>query len=105
MMDLDRMLRDAAGERIADEGFGKRVMGALPPPARRRRPWTTPVFVFGSTALGGALAVVLAPAHLSLIEGFADLARMRILTPAAVTAMGMALALTATAAVLALEDD
>lgn len=104
MKDLDLLLREHARGTIDDAGFTRRVMGALPP-LPRRRAWLTPVLVLGSTALGSALAAALAPAGVSIAQGFIDLASMRGFTPAAVMALTMGVALTASAILLALEDD
>ena len=104
MNDIDRVLREDARIALPDGGFGARVMAALP--ARRRpRPWMHPALVFGSAALGCILAVVLAPAGASLLQGFADLARLNLQTPAAFTAMACGAALLASAVVLAIESD
>ena len=99
--DLEQILRDDARETIADAGFTRRVMGALPAAAPARRAWLTPVLVLGSTALGSLLAVAFAPAGVSVAQGFIDVASMRGFTPAAIMAFALGGALTAAAVLLA----
>jgi hypothetical protein len=53
----------------------------------------------------GALPAALAPGKVSLLDGFADVAGLRGITPAAVTAIGMAVALLVSALVLAADSD
>lgn len=103
--DLEHILLDDARVTIPDDGFTRRVTTALPAHAASRRSWLTPVLVLGSTALGSVLAVAFAPHGLSIAQGFVDLAGLRGLTPAALAALGMGLALLLPALVLALEDD
>ena len=68
-------------------------MGALPAPARASRSRLTPALILGSAAAGSALAIALAPAGGSLLQGFVDLTALQVLTPAAITGAGAALAL------------
>jgi len=84
MNDIDRLLHDDARAGLPDNGFSARVMGALPPRAPAQSGWLTPALVFGSAALGSALAIVFAPAGSSILQGFADLVQLR----AAVTSRG-----------------
>jgi hypothetical protein len=105
MSDIDRVLREDARTSLPDNGFSARVMGALPPRATATRGWLTPALVFGSAALGSVLAIAFAPAGSSLLQGFADLVQLRALTPAAITALAMGVALLASALVLAVETD
>jgi cation transport ATPase len=105
MNDLERILRDDARAKIADGGFTERVMAALPARAAAERAWLRPALVLGSAALGSVLAVVLAPGSYTLMEGFADLLRLRAFTPAALMAVGIGGALLASAVVLAFETD
>ena len=105
MNDLDRILREDARVSLPDDGFSARVMDALPRRAPVARSWIHPALVFGSAAVGCALAVLLAPAGGSLLEGFADLAQLRALTPAAITAIAIGGALLASALVLATDLD
>ena len=105
MKDLEQLLRADARETIDEAGFTQRVMGALPAPVPRRRAWLTPVLVLGSTALGSALALVFAPAGVSVAQGFIDVASMRGFTPAAVMALALGGALTAAAVLLAADAD
>lgn len=105
MNDIDRLLREDASVPIADNGFSSRVLAALPLRTNARRNWLLPALVFGSAALGSALAVVFAPAGTSVFQGFSDLVQLHYRTPAAITALGIALALTASAVVLAVETE
>jgi hypothetical protein len=105
MNDIDRILREDARVPLPDDGFGARVMEALPPRAHAARAWLHPALVFGSAALGCVLAVALAPAGGSLLQGFADLAQLRALTPAAITAIAIGGALLVSALVLATDLD
>ena len=102
---LDRILRDDAARPIADDGFSARVMAALPARAPRTRTWLHPTLVFGSAALGAALALMLAPAGGSLLQGFADLVQWRGMTPAALTGIAMGAALLLSALVLAMDPE
>lgn len=105
MKDLERLLRDDARETLPDGGFTRRVMGALPPAVPATRAWLTPVLVMGSTAVGSVLAIAFAPQGLSIAQGFVDLAQMRGFTPAAVMALALGAALTASAILLAADAD
>ena len=105
MTDLDRQLHDDARVPVPDAGFSARVMAALPSRARAPRPWLKPALVFGSAALGSVLAALLAPAGGSLLQGFADIVQLRVLTPAAITAIAIAGALLASALVLAVDSE
>ncbi|MEO5692634.1 MAG: hypothetical protein ABIQ72_05885 [Usitatibacter sp.] len=105
MKDLDQLLREDASVPVPDNGFSARVMDALPARAVAKRSWLTPALIFGSAALGSLLAVVFAPADISVFQGFSDLVQLHYRTPAAITALGIALALTASAVVLAVETD
>ena len=68
MKDLEELLREDAREMLPDAGFTQRVMGALPAPVPRTRPWLTPMLVLGSTALGSVLAMAFAPQGLSIAQ-------------------------------------
>ena len=105
MNEIERLLREDAGATLPDAGFARRVLAALPPPGASTRPWLRPALVFGSAALGSALAVLLAPGGFPLLEGFADLVQMRGFTPAAITGLAMAGALAVSAVVLLAEAD
>ncbi len=105
MNDLNHLLREDARQPIADNGFSARVMTALPARAVAKRKWLTPALVFGSAALGSVLALALAPAGTSLMQGFADLVQLHPGTPAAITALGMAVALMISAIVFAVETE
>jgi hypothetical protein len=105
MKDLEELLREDARERLPDAGFTQRVMGALPAPVPRTRPWLTPMLVLGSTALGSVLAMAFAPQGLSIAQGFVDVVQMRGFTPAAVMALALGAALTSAAILLAADAD
>jgi hypothetical protein len=100
---IDRLLREDAKRSVSDDGFTLRVDLALPAP-QARRPWLRPVLVLGSASIGSAAAWLLAPAGTSLVQGFLDLARLQSQTPSAFAALGMALAMAVTAAVLAADE-
>jgi hypothetical protein len=104
MKDLDSLLREDARAPIADDGFSAKVMAALPASPRLSRSWFKPALIFGSAALGSVLAVAFAPAG-SVIQGFADLVQLRALTPAAIGAIAIGVALTISALVLAADAD
>lgn len=100
---VERLLIDDARRVIPEGGFCLRVESSLP--ARQGSPWMRPVLVLGSAAIGGVAAWLLAPAGVSLAQGFLDLARLQSHTPSALAAMAMALAMAVTAAVLAAEEN
>lgn len=105
MTDLDRLLRDDARVPLPDDGFSTRVMDALPARAARTRPWFHSALILGSATLGCILAVVLAPAGASIFQGFADVAQLRFVTPAAITAIALAVTLLLSALILAAEAE
>lgn len=103
--DIDKLLRDDARAALPDNGFSARVLSALPARAPSQRPWLRPALVFGSAALGSVLAIALAPAGGSLLQGFADLVQLRGFTPAAITAAAICGALLLSALVLAADSE
>jgi hypothetical protein len=105
MSDIERLLREDARHPIADDGFTMRVVHALPARAARASPWARPVLVGGAAITGSVLAVVLAPAGISLPAGFQDILQLRAFTPAAVSAIAISLTLLASALVLALDPE
>lgn len=105
MNNLESLLRDDARARLADDGFCARTLAALPARSPLPRAWLRPALIFGSAALGSVAALLLAPAGGSLMQGFADLANLRALTPAAITALGVGGALLVSALVLVLDSD
>ena len=105
MTELDRLLQDDARNPIPDDGFTARVIDALPARAARTRPWFHSALVLGSATLGCILAVVLAPAGASIFQGFADMAQLRFVTPAAITAIALAVTLLVSALILAAEAE
>jgi hypothetical protein len=105
MTDIERLLRDDARVSLPDDGFTARVMGALPAGAAMPRAWIHPALVIGSAALGCVLAIILAPAGASVLQGFADLTQLKAFTPGAFTALGIGVALLVSALVIAIETD
>ena len=102
---LERRLREDARRAIADDGFSARVMAKLPPRAPATLPWLQSLLVLGSALLGSALALLLAPAGLSPLQGFSDLVHFRGLTPAAIGGLAIAGALLVSAVVLAADTE
>jgi hypothetical protein len=103
---LDRILSNhAASTALADDGFSARVQRALPARAAPRLHWIRPMVVLGSTALGAALAIALSPAAGSLLEGFNELARLRLASPAAISAVAISCALLVSAVIMAVDTD
>ena len=105
----ERPHRQAAARRRAHPAARQRILGtraeALPARAPSQRTWLRPALIFGSAALGSVLAIVLAPAGGSLLQGFADLVQLRGFTPAAITAVAMGAALLLSALVLAVDSE
>ena len=101
---IDRRRAEDARVAIADDGFSRRVLGALPAPAPRASRWR-PALILGSTALGALLATALGATGPALVEGFADLAIGRALTAQATAALALALTLAISAAVLVADSD
>jgi hypothetical protein len=102
---LDEILRNDAQHTIPDAGFSTRVMRALPPAALRSRRWLQPALILGSALAGCLLAALFAPGDASVVQGFADLAQLKVFTPAAIAGLAMAAALLVSAVVLAAEAD
>jgi len=100
---VEILLRESARQALPDAGFSTRVMQSLPP-GRAARPWLKPLLVTGSAAIGSTLAWGLAPAGISLLQGFLDLARLQSHTPSALAALGLALAMAAIAAALVVDE-
>jgi len=103
--DIDKQLRDDARIQLPDNGFSARVLSALPARRPVQRTWLRPALVLGSAALGSVLAIVLAPAGGSLLQGFEDLVQFRGFTPAAITAAAICGALMLSALVLAVDSE
>jgi hypothetical protein len=104
MSDLDRLLRHDARFELADEGFTRRVMEALPTRVAKERPWLRPALVMGSALAGCVLAVTLSPEASSVFHGFEDLVRLKAGTSAAIGGLAVCGALLLSAVVLAFED-
>ncbi len=103
---LERLLRRDAGIALPDDGFGARVMAALPARAETaHHAWLKSALVLGSAALGSALAIAFAPAGANVVQGFFDLAASPTLTPAAMTGLAMTGTLLLCAIVLALDTE
>ena len=100
---LETLMRSAAAEPVADNGFSARVQAALPAAAPRFVLWK-PLLNVGATLLGCLLAAIFAPAGASLAAGFQDLAAAHFLTPSAVTALATATVLMVGGAILAATD-
>ena len=105
MSDIDKLLRRDARLELPDEGFGARVMGALPAALPRARPWLKPALVMGSAALGSVLATVLSPQGGALLQGFQDLMLLHAASPAAITALAICGALFLSGVVLATDSE
>ncbi len=103
MKTIEQFLVEDTLRTLADDGFSARVMGALPAPLPRRA-WWKPALILGSTALGGLLAALLAPAGASITQGMLDLASRHYLTPGALAIFGTALTLAIAGAVVAADD-
>ena len=101
---LDRTLRADARRVLDDQGFAERVLSTLPSLAARTSPWLRPALVLGSTALGGLLAVLLAPIGPMFIEGASQLAHFRGFTPSIAALLAMTTILGVAGWVLATED-
>jgi len=101
---LDRQLRADARRFLDDQGFTERVLAALPSPLPRTNPWLKPALVLGSTAVGGALASLLAPVGPMFVEGASHLAHMRGFTPSVAALLAMTSVLVVAGWVLATED-
>ena len=105
MKDLDSILRADARVELADDGFGARVMQALPRAVARERPWLRPALVMGSAALGSVLAAALSPQGAALFQGFQDLMFLRVASAPAIAGLAMCGALLLSALVLATDPD
>ncbi|HEX4944718.1 MAG TPA: hypothetical protein VFV55_10220 [Usitatibacteraceae bacterium] len=101
---IEQFLREDARRHLADDGFSLRVASSLPPETATRA-WLKHALVLGSAAIGSVLAWLFAPAGTSLVQGFLDLARLHAHTPSAFAALGLALAMAVTAAVLVAEEN
>jgi hypothetical protein len=99
---IEKVLRDDARQELPDGGFTRRVMGAMPPARSRGHALFKPALIMGSAALGGAIAALFAGA--SIPQGFVDIVQMRGFTTAAMTGLGMGLAMVVSAVVLATDD-
>ncbi len=101
---IEQILVDDAHGALPADDFTRRVMARLPAPAARGFGWK-PALVLGSAALGGVLAMTLAPAGPALLQGFIDIAGGQAVTSSAIAAAVTAIAMTATALILAAEVD
>lgn len=102
---LDRQLRADARVALPDQGFTQRTLAALPGAFDAApSPWLKPALVIGSTALGGILATVLAPVGPMVLEGAAELARMRGFTPAVAVLLAMTSILAVAGYILATDE-
>lgn len=100
---LDTLLREDARRALSDDGFTRRVLGALPHPPGAR-PWLRLVLVPASAVIGSALAWLFTPSGTSVAQGFVDLARLQSHTPSALAALALTLAMAVTAAALVADE-
>jgi hypothetical protein len=105
MKDIESILRGDARVELADDGFGARVMQALPRAPARERAWLRPALVMGSAALGSVLAAALSPQGAALFQGFQDLMVLRVASAPAIAGLAMCGALLLSAMVLATDPD
>ena len=96
---IEKVLRDDARQELPDGGFARRVIAAMPPVPMRSRAWFKPALIMGSAAVGGAIAALFAGT--AIPQGFVDIFQMRGFTTAAMSGLGMGLALVVSAVVLA----
>lgn len=99
---LDRLLREDAGHVLDEGSFTGGVMARLPAPAPY--PWLKTALVLGSTALGGLLAVFLAPVGPLVVDGINELFHFRGMTPGITAMLAMTVVLAVSGYVLATED-
>ena len=104
MKDIDTLLRDDARRGLGDDGFTRRVMGALPVPRQAPR-WVRPALVLGSAVAGCALAVAFAPGLESPSQGLLELMTRGTMSPAALAAIAIGAVLLASGVVLAMDAD
>jgi len=104
MNDIDSILRKDAAVRLADDGFTRRVLGALPP-VRRVPAWLRPALVMGSSVAGSAIAVMLAPRDGSYALSVADFLSSGVISQAMLTSLAVGAVLVASAVVLALDAE
>ena len=105
MKDLDTLLRDDAARGIADDGFARRVMHALPARAAASPRWLRPTLVMGSAVVGSALAVAFAPPLESPAMAIVELYTRGAASPAALAALALAAALLASCIVVAFDTE
>jgi len=99
---IDRQLREDARRPLDDGGFATAVMARLP--ERAPYPWLRTSLVLGSTAVGGILAALLAPAGPLVVDGFREIFNFRGMTPGMSAVLAMTVVLAVSGYVLATED-
>ena len=105
MKDIDTWLREDAARGVADPGFDRRVLRALPRPAASRARWLRPALVMGSAVAGSVLAIAFAPPLGSPAAAIADLFAGGSLPPAAWAAFALAGALLVSSLVVAFDTE
>ena len=106
MKDIDSLLRADAARDVADDGFARRVMRALPAHASRASPrWLRPALVMGSAIVGSGLAIALAPPLESPAMAIVELYTRGAASPAALAALALAGALLVSCVVVAFDSD
>lgn len=105
MKDIDRILHGDAARGLADEGFTRRVMGALPSHAGAQARWLRPALVMGSAIVGSALAIAFAPPLESPSMAIVELFTAGAPSPAAWAALALAGALLVSCVVVAIDSD
>ena len=105
MKDIDRLLRDDAAKGLADEGFSRRVMRALPARTSASPRWLRPALVMGSAVVGSAIAIEFAPPLESPAMAIIELHTRGAASPAALAALALAGALLLSCVVVAFDPD
>jgi len=105
MKDIDTLLRNDAAQGVADDGFTRRVLGALPSRPRAPARWLRPALVMGSAVVGSALAIAFAPPLESPSMAIVELLTAGTPSPAAWAALALAGALLVSCLVVAFDAE
>lgn len=105
MKDIDTLLHEDGRRDMPDDGFSRRVMRALPPPAVASPRWFRPALVMGSAVMGSAIAIAFAPPLESPAMAIVELCTRGAASPAALAALALAGALLASCVVVAFDSD
>ena len=105
MKDIETLLRDDAARGIADDGFSRRVMRALPARASASPRWLRPALVMGSAVVGSVLAIAFAPPLESPALAIVELYTRGAASPAALAALALAGALLVSCVIVAMDAD